>query len=71
MLFVLVVDMEVIHEPNTVSDYIKTFLDDPKWPEHVKDPQSTKANQKANFFEYMIIIILENLLVSYNRCSLE
>jgi hypothetical protein len=62
--------MEVIREPNTVSDHIKTFLDDHEWPEHVKDPQLTEANQEANFFEYMIIIILENLLVSY-RCFLE
>ena len=31
--------MEVILEPNTVSDCIKAFLDDPLWPKHIKDPQ--------------------------------
>ena len=38
VLFVLVVYMEVILEPNNVSDHIKTFLDDLQWPEHIKDP---------------------------------
>jgi len=31
--------MEVISEPNIVSDRIKAFLDDPQWHEHMKDPQ--------------------------------
>ena len=31
--------MEVVREPNTVSDRIKVFLNDPQWPEHIKDPQ--------------------------------
>ena len=31
--------MEVVLEPNIVSDRIKAFLDDPRWPEHIKDPQ--------------------------------
>jgi hypothetical protein len=57
--------MEVIPEPNTVSDHIKVFLVDPRWPEHIKDP-STEANQEANFFEY--IIALGIFLVS-DRCS--
>ena len=39
MLFVLVEYMEVVPEPNNVSDGTKAFLDDPQWPEHIKDPQ--------------------------------
>ena len=39
VLFVLVVYMEVILEPNSVSDHIKAFLDDPQWPKHIKDPE--------------------------------
>ena len=38
VLFMLVY-MKVIPEPNIVSDRIKAFLDDPQWPEHIKDPQ--------------------------------
>ena len=30
--------MEFVPEPNIVSDRMKTSLDDPQWPEHVKDP---------------------------------
>ena len=44
MLFVLVMYMEVVLEPNTVSDAIKVFLDDPQWPEHIKDPQLKQSN---------------------------
>ena len=29
--------MEVVPEPNTVSDHIKSFLDDPQWPKHIKN----------------------------------
>ena len=38
VLFMLVVYIEVIPEPNIVSDHIKAFLDDPQWPKHIKDP---------------------------------
>ena len=38
MLFVLVVHMEVVPEPITVSDRVKASLDDPQWPEHTKEP---------------------------------
>jgi hypothetical protein len=31
--------MEVVLEPNIVSDRIKTFLDDLQWPKHIEDPQ--------------------------------
>ena len=30
--------MEVVLKPNIVSDRIKAFLDDPQWPEYMKDP---------------------------------
>ena len=30
--------MEAIKKPNNVSDRIKAYLDDPQWPEHIKDP---------------------------------
>ena len=43
----LMVYMEVVPKPSTVSDRIKAFLDDPQWPD------STKANQEANFFTYI------------------
>jgi hypothetical protein len=39
VLFVLVVYVEVVSEPNFVSDHIKAFLDDPQWLKHIKDPQ--------------------------------
>ena len=40
MLFVLLVYMELnILEPNIMSDHIHAFLDDPKGPEHIKDPR--------------------------------
>ena len=39
MLFVLVVYMEVVLEPNIVSNHIKVFLDVPQWHGHIKDSQ--------------------------------
>ena len=30
--------MEVVPEPNIVSDCIKAFLDDSQWPDHIKHP---------------------------------
>ena len=39
MSFVLVVYTEVVPESNTVNDCIKVFLDDPQWPEHIRDSQ--------------------------------
>ena len=30
--------MEIVPEPNIVSERIKTFLDDPQCPKHIKDP---------------------------------
>lgn len=48
VLFVLVVYVQVIPEPNIASDYIKGFLDDPQWPKHIKDPQQ-KQNKRQTF----------------------
>ena len=31
--------MEILTEPNNVSYRIKVYLDDPQWPEHIKDLQ--------------------------------
>ena len=31
--------MEVVMKPNTLSDRIKAYLDDPQWPEYIKNPQ--------------------------------
>jgi hypothetical protein len=40
--------MEVVPEPNNVSDRIKTFLDDPQWPEHIKDPQLRQIKRRTS-----------------------
>ena len=48
--------MEVVPKPNTMSDRIKAFLDDPQRPEHIDQRPSTEANQEANFFEYIIML---------------
>ena len=40
--------MEVIAEPNTVSDHIKAFLDDPQWPKHMKDPQLKQIKRRMS-----------------------
>ena len=29
--------MELVLEPNIVSDHIKAFLDNPQWPEHIEE----------------------------------
>lgn len=29
--------MEIVPEPNMMSDRVKVFLDHPRWPEHIKD----------------------------------
>ena len=68
VLFVLVY-MQVVPEPNTASDCIKVFFEDPQWPKHMKDPQLIKANQEANFFENItkVGIFLANYSCSSNR----
>jgi hypothetical protein len=46
VLFVLVVYMEVIPEPNIVSDRKKALLDDCQWPKHIKDPQQKQIKRQ-------------------------
>ena len=40
--------MKVVPEPNTVSDRIHAFLDDPQWPEHIKDPQLKQIKKRTS-----------------------
>jgi hypothetical protein len=38
--------MEVVPEPNTMSDCKKAFLDDCQWPKHIKDPQRKQIKRR-------------------------
>ena len=44
----VLVYMEVILEPNIVSDFTKAFLDDPQWHEHIKDPQLEQIKSQTS-----------------------
>jgi hypothetical protein len=46
--------MEVVPEPNTMSDCIKAFLDNPQWPGHIKDPQLKQIKRQTS------LILIEN-----------
>ena len=35
-------------EPNTTSERIMVYLDDPQWPEHIKDPQYKKIKRRTS-----------------------
>ena len=48
MLLVLVVYMEVVPEPNTVSDHMKAFLVDPQELEHIDDPQLKQIKRRTS-----------------------
>ena len=48
VLFVLVVYIAVVSEPNTVSDCVKAFLDDPQWSKHIKDPQLKQIKRQTS-----------------------
>ena len=52
MFFMLVVYMEVVPEPNIVSDHMKAFLDDPQWPEHIEDPQMKQMKRRTSSYIY-------------------
>ena len=41
-------------EPKNVSDRIKKYLDDPQWPELIKDPL-IEENQETNLFKFITI----------------
>jgi hypothetical protein len=66
VLFVLVVYMEVIWEPNTVSDHINMFFMILSGPSILR--HSIEAIQETHFFDF--IIILDKNLVYYS-CFLE
>ena len=38
--------MNVVTEPNNVSDRIRAYLDDPHWPEHIKGLNRRKSRDK-------------------------
>ena len=40
--------MEVVPELNTLSDRLKVFLDEPQWPEHIKDPQLKQIKRQTS-----------------------
>ena len=40
--------MEVELKPNIVSDRIEAFLDDPQWPEHIKDPPLKQIKRRTS-----------------------
>ena len=48
VLFVLVMCMEVVMEPDTTSDCIKAFLDDPQWPDHIENPQLKQIKSRTS-----------------------
>ena len=48
VLFKLMVYMEVVPEPNIVSDRVNVFLDDPQWPEHIKDPLLKQIKRRTS-----------------------
>ena len=40
--------MEVVMEPNIVSDRLKAFLDDHQWPKHIKNPQGKRIKRQTS-----------------------
>ena len=36
--------------PNILNDGIKAFLDDPQWPEHIKDPPLKQIKMKHSYW---------------------
>ena len=40
--------MEVVLEPDTLSDRIKAFLNDPQWPKHIKDAQPKQIKRQTS-----------------------
>ena len=40
--------MEIVTQPNNVSDRIKAYLDDPQWLEHIKDPRKEKIKWQSS-----------------------
>jgi hypothetical protein len=48
VLFVLVVYMKVVPEPNIVRDHIKEFLDGPQCSEDVKEPPLKQIKKRTS-----------------------
>lgn len=48
VLFVMVVYIEVVVEPSTMSDCRKVFLDDPQWLKHIKDPHLKQIRRRTS-----------------------
>jgi hypothetical protein len=48
--------MEVVVEPNTVSDHIKAILDDPQWPKYIKDPHLKQIKRRTSL-KYIIMLV--------------
>ena len=42
--------MKVALEPNTVSDNMKAFLNDPRPHEHIKDPQNKSRGELLRIY---------------------
>ena len=40
--------MEVVQEPNIVSDCMKSLLDDPQWLKHIKDPKLKRIKMRTS-----------------------
>ena len=38
----------VVPEPNTMSDRVKAFCDDPQWSEHIEDPQLKQIKRQTS-----------------------
>ena len=64
-LSMLVVYMEVVPKPNTMSDDIKVFLDDLQWPELIKDSQLKQI--KHNIVMNLNNVMRGKLLQIYNK----
>jgi helix-turn-helix protein len=43
--------MEVVVEPDTVSDHIRVFLDDPQWPNYIQDPHLKQIKRQTSLKE--------------------
>ena len=49
--------MDAVVEPDTVSDHLRVFLDDPQWPNYIQDPnlKQIKRQTSLNILECLDI----------------
>jgi hypothetical protein len=40
--------MKVVLEHNAMTNRIKAFLDDPQWPEHIKEPSLKQTKRQTS-----------------------